>query len=70
MLKSIYLSKMGEPEKKYQHLKNYPKFLGLKKPPEYIEAYDISNTSGMESVGSMVVFEGGKPKRNDYRSSG
>ena len=32
-----------------------------------IEAYDISNTSGMESVGSMVVFEGGKPKRNDYR---
>ena len=43
-----------------------------------IEAYDISNTSGMESVGSMVVFEGGKPKRkfriksvqgpNDYAS--
>ncbi len=32
-----------------------------------MEAYDISNTSGMESVGSMVVFEGGKPKRNDYR---
>ncbi len=32
-----------------------------------VEAYDISNTSGMESVGSMVVFEGGKPKRNDYR---
>lgn len=32
-----------------------------------IEAYDISNTSGMESVGSMVVFEGGKPKENDYR---
>ena len=32
-----------------------------------MEAYDISNTSGMESVGSMVVYEGGKPKRNDYR---
>lgn len=32
-----------------------------------MEAYDISNTSGMESVGSMVVFEGGRPKRNDYR---
>lgn len=32
-----------------------------------MEAYDISNTSGLESVGSMVVFEGGKPKRNDYR---
>lgn len=32
-----------------------------------IEAYDISNTQGYESVGSMVVFEGGKPKRSDYR---
>lgn len=31
------------------------------------EAYDISNTSGIESVGSMVVFEDGKPKKNDYR---
>lgn len=32
-----------------------------------VEAYDISNTSGVESVGSMVVFERGKPKRSDYR---
>lgn len=32
-----------------------------------IEAYDISNTSGFESVGSMIVYEDGKPKRNDYR---
>lgn len=32
-----------------------------------IEAFDISNTSGFESVGSMVVYEDGKPKRNDYR---
>ncbi len=31
------------------------------------EAYDISNTNGIESVGSMVVFEDGKPKKNDYR---
>lgn len=31
------------------------------------EAYDISNTSGVESVGSMVVFEDGRPKKNDYR---
>ena len=31
------------------------------------EAYDISNTSGIESVGSMVVFENGRPKKNDYR---
>lgn len=32
-----------------------------------IEAYDISNISGFEAVGSMVVFENGKPKRSDYR---
>ena len=32
-----------------------------------MEAYDISNISGFQSVGSMVVFEGGKPRRNDYR---
>lgn len=32
-----------------------------------IEAFDISNTNGFESVGSMVVYEDGKPKRSDYR---
>ena len=32
-----------------------------------MEAFDISNTSGFESVGSMVVYEKGKPKRSDYR---
>ncbi len=32
-----------------------------------MEAYDISNTNGFDSVGAMVVYERGKPKRNDYR---
>ena len=32
-----------------------------------VEAFDISNTSGVESVGSMVVFEDGKPRKHDYR---
>ena len=32
-----------------------------------IEAYDISNISGFQNVGSMVVYEKGKPKRSDYR---
>ena len=32
-----------------------------------IEAFDISNISGFESVGSMIVYEDGKPRRNDYR---
>ena len=36
---------------------------GLKR----VEAYDISNISGFESVGSMIVYENGRPKRNDYR---
>lgn len=41
--------------------------LGIEAPVYRIEAYDISNTQGFESVGSMVVFENGKPKRSDYR---
>lgn len=41
--------------------------VGLPKLPYRIEAYDISNTQGVQSVGGMVVFEGGKPKRSDYR---
>ncbi len=32
-----------------------------------MEAFDISNTNGFENVGSMVVYEKGKPKRSDYR---
>lgn len=32
-----------------------------------IEAFDISNTNGFESVGSMIVYEKGKPKTSDYR---
>ena len=32
-----------------------------------MESFDISNTSGFESVGSMVVYEDGRPKKSDYR---
>ena len=41
--------------------------LQLSEPPARIEAYDISNIQGFESVGSMVVFEEGKSKNSDYR---
>ncbi|MBR2594598.1 MAG: excinuclease ABC subunit UvrC [Firmicutes bacterium] len=41
--------------------------LGLEKPVSRIEAYDISNIMGTNSVGSMVVFEDGSAKRSDYR---
>ena len=46
--------------------KKWPRFSGLKGIVR-MEAYDISNTNGFESVGSMVVYEHGRPKRNDYR---
>lgn len=41
-------------------------WLGIPYVPR-IESYDISNINGFQSVGSMVVFEDGKPKRSDYR---
>ena len=41
--------------------------LGLVGPPLRIECYDISNFQGAESVGSMVVFEDGKPRTGEYR---
>lgn len=47
-------------------LKEIGRLLGLEELNR-VEAYDISNISGFESVGSMVVYEKGKPKRSDYR---
>src|SRR5579863_2172239 len=41
--------------------------LNLAAPPYRIECYDISNTQGTNSVGAMVVFEGGRPKNSEYR---
>ncbi len=41
--------------------------LNLAAPPQRIECYDISNTQGTNSVGAMVVFEGGRPKNSEYR---
>jgi excinuclease ABC subunit C len=41
--------------------------LGLGGPPLRIECYDISNFQGAQSVGSMVVFEDGKPRTGEYR---
>lgn len=48
-------------------VKEIKELMGLTGNIERIESYDISNTNGYESVGSMVVYENGKPKRNDYR---
>lgn len=43
------------------------KILELGKIPQRIEGYDISNIFGKEAVGSMVVFSGGEPNKNEYR---
>lgn len=48
-------------------LEDIKDLIGLRKRPSRIEAYDISNISGVESVGSMVVFEEGDAKKSDYR---
>ena len=47
-------------------VKEIEKLLGLKNISR-MEAYDISNISGFANVGSMVVYEKGKPKKSDYR---
>jgi excinuclease ABC subunit C len=42
--------------------------LNLDEPPVRIECFDISNVQGKDSVASLVVFEGGKPRKSDYRT--
>lgn len=69
---AITFERMGERLKKEQRqtigaLEEIKEALGLDGIPARIEAYDISNTQGFESVGSMVVFENGKAKNSDYR---
>jgi excinuclease ABC subunit C len=68
----ITLEQFGEHIKKEEKrttgaLGEIQEALGLDAPIFRIEAYDISNIQGYENVGSMVVFEGGKPRRSDYR---
>ncbi len=48
-------------------LKELAGLLGLESAPDRIEGFDISNTGGDESVGALVVFEGGKPNKDEYR---
>ncbi|MDO5038506.1 excinuclease ABC subunit UvrC [Clostridium sp.] len=48
-------------------LEELAQLLNLDDIPNRIEAYDISNIQGVDSVGSMIVFENGKAKNSDYR---
>jgi excinuclease ABC subunit C len=48
-------------------LESLAEILHLDEPPYRIECFDISNIQGTDSVASLVVWEGGKPKKSDYR---
>lgn len=50
-----------------QSLKSLQEVLGLERLPQRIEGFDISNTGGEETVGSMVVFIDGLPEKREYR---
>jgi len=56
-----------EAELSSKALQEIQEAIGFTTPLTRIEAYDISNIQGYESVGSMIVFEEGKPKSSDYR---
>lgn len=56
-----------EREEAYGALEELYNVLALDEFPFRIEAFDISNIQGVQQVGSMVVFEEGRPKKNDYR---
>lgn len=68
----LTLEQFGEKLKREQQrtkgaMEQIREALGIEVTINRIESYDISNTQGFESVGSMVVFEDGKAKRSDYR---
>lgn len=48
-------------------VKRLAEVLDLPRLPERMECYDISHTSGLQTVASMVVFEGGRPAKKEYR---
>jgi excinuclease ABC subunit C len=50
-----------------QALRSLQDHLGLPEPPLRIECYDISTIQGRDTVGSMVVFEDGLPRKSEYR---
>jgi excinuclease ABC subunit C len=54
-------------ESRVQALEGLQRTLELDAPPIRIECFDISNLGGTHTVASMVVFEGGAPKKADYR---
>ncbi len=58
---------LSDSQKTQMALEELQEALNMVTPPRRIECYDISNTQGTNSVGAMVVFEGGRPKNSEYR---
>jgi excinuclease ABC subunit C len=66
-LKQMKVKQFAAPMAMESAMKELQEKLGLSRPPERIEGYDISNIQGKEAVGSMVVFENGRAKPSHYR---
>ncbi len=66
-LKSLEIRWKADKDRQHQALSEIQAVLGMSEPPNRIECYDISNTQGTASVGSMVVFEQGIPAKKNYR---
>jgi len=66
-LKSLEIRWKADKDRQHQALSEIQSVLGMPEAPNRIECYDISNTQGTASVGSMVVFEQGVPAKKNYR---
>jgi excinuclease ABC subunit C len=66
-LAQLKIKQLAVPGALTEALAEIQKDLKLEAVPGRIEGYDISNIQGTDAVGSMVVFEGGKPRNSDYR---
>lgn len=66
-LKSLEIRWKADKDRQHQALGEIQAVLGMAEIPNRIECYDISNTQGTASVGSMVVFEQGVPAKKNYR---
>jgi excinuclease ABC subunit C len=66
-LQALQAQWQADTHRQEQSLADLQKALKLPEPPNRIECYDISNTQGTASVGSMVVFSQGVPDKKSYR---
>jgi excinuclease ABC subunit C len=66
-LEQLKIKQLAVPATLTEALAELQKELGMSRIPARIEGYDISNIQGTDAVGSMVVFEDGKPKPSHYR---